>query len=108
MIKIPVRNVAKQKFSIEIEPESLIFNFDFLYNSRAKLFYMDLALGNDEVLKGIGAVSGIELLSQFNLIQGDLVVLNSAEYSGDPTLGSWDNATEMFYFEKSELEQLSL
>ena len=105
MIKIPIRNIVNQKFSVEILPENAIFNFDFLYNSRGQYFTIDLAIGNNEVMKGIRVVSGIPILSQFTFTTGDLIVLNSAEYNNDPILGAWDSACEMFYFEKSELDE---
>ena len=108
MRKIPIQNVAAQTFNVQIPEEEKAFTFTITYIARGEYFVCSIETSENEILSGLKLVSGIPLLKAFNITQGDFIVINSAEYTGDPVLGSWDNLTELFYITPEELELLNV
>ena len=108
MIKIPVRNLVAQRFNLEIVAEDKILVFEIFYNSRGQFFTMSLTHSNAPLIVGVKLVSGTPLFRQFNILVGDFIIVNSTSKLDDPKLGDFDTSCELFYFEKSELEQLEV
>lgn len=99
MIKLPVQNLPKQNFTINIE-ESL-YEVLINYNSRGSYYTISITLNEKTII--VKLVAGIFLFKAFNNFNGDFIVINSANYNQDPILGSWDNSCELFYFTKDEV-----
>ena len=107
MLKIQVLNEPAQNFEIFIPEEGRSLIFDIVYISRGDFFVASLYDANTNPLAlGLKLVSGIRMYRAFNFLQGDFIVVNSAEYTGDPTMGAWGDSTEFFYLTPAELEQL--
>lgn len=108
MIKIPIENSPAQTFNVFVDSENKTIEFTIIYNSRGDYYTMSIKdLNNDLVtINNIKLVSGIGLLSAFNVLKGDFFVINSADYKDGPKLNSWNNNCELFYFNEEELRLL--
>ena len=102
MLKIDVQNVPSQTFTVDIEDKEL--DVSIRYISRGDYFTISIIVDDELVINGMRLVSGIDIFKAFNLFDGGIYVVNSAEYTGDPKMGTWGDSTELFYFTSEEVE----
>lgn len=103
MIKIAVKNAPSQTFSIVLE--GVVVSMRIVYNSRGDFYTLSLET-DDFAINGIKIVSGVPLLKGFNKLKGDIVAVNSANYTDDATKDTWNTAVELFYLTEDEAKQI--
>lgn len=102
---IPLTSDPSQTFSIELAGD--IYQFRVIYNQRYGTWSFDLSDVDDVLLvAGIPLLIGSDLLSQYNLEIGALVVIDTEETFVDATGDDGDLGTRVIltYITPEELE----
>jgi len=100
---IPIRpNVASQTFKVDLEGNT--YNFRVIYNSRVGIWTMDISDEDGvELCNGVTMVLGADLIDQFNLGIGGLVMYELGTTGLDATAADLGERIFLAHLTEQEL-----
>lgn len=105
MIEIPLTNDPEQIFSIRLNGTN--YDFRVILNSRANngrgLWCVDISRQGVDIISGLSLVSGVNILSQYNLPLSNLFMVNLDNPELDPTKSNLGNGSKLFMLSEEEL-----
>ena len=101
MIEIPLSNSPSQ--SLSVNHEDVVYDLRVLFNSRTRLWEMDIASNSVDLVSGVGLVSGVDILAAYTLNLRNLFVINLEDPIGDPTIDSMGSGAKLIVFTDAEL-----
>lgn len=105
MQEIPLTSNPSQTFSMTLG--GVNYNFRVIYNTRLKIWSMDLSAGNTRLADGVALVQGIDILSPYNLALKNLYVLNTSASGADATANNLGTDVKLFLLTDEEVASVT-
>jgi len=98
---IPLTSDGAQTFSIALD--EVLYSFRVRFNTRLGLWFMDISLAEEPLVQGVALVVGIDLLYQYSLKIGGLVLRNEVDPLAEADSTNLGTDVLLYHFTEEEI-----
>lgn len=106
ILMLPTSNDPAQSFVTQLG--SVKYQFDICWNDRAGVWNMDMTIASTQtpILQGVPLLLGADLLADYNLNMGSMIVVDEMGTSTDATVDDLGNRINVYWFSPDEVATL--